>query len=395
MDWYLVSVLVFIAVLAVIFYRDRKNVKRQSVLLIRRTQKGKKGIIALGRRFPRFWKAVGVIGVVFGFCVSVWIVYVLIGQAIMIFQEQLEIGAGVLIPSFSQEASIGPGYFAVPFWYWVISIALLVVVHEGMHGIMAAREKARIKSLGWGLLAIIPLAFVEPDEKQLSKMGAWSQLRVFAAGSFANFCLAGVSILIVIGMTASLFTAVGIGYDGVMEGYPAEQAGMEAPGIITQIDDYEIRNLNELDLALKEIGPYNTIRVKAMLFENETGDIINQSYVLQTVCPPNETACDDGFIGILFNPSTANVQELNAGLEPLSGIISFVMGLFLFVFIINFLVGAFNLLPLGPLDGGRMYSIALGRLVPRHSKKIMRFLSMFILALILVSFIMPFVNMLL
>jgi hypothetical protein len=393
MDWYLVSVLIFIAVLAVIFYRDRKNVERQSIMLIRRTQRTKNSLIRLGRRFPRFWKVVGVIGVVFGFCVSVWLIYILIDQTIMLFSEKLEIGAGILIPSLSNEASIGPGYFAVPFWYWIISIALLVVVHEGMHGIMAAREKIRIKSLGWGLLAIIPLAFVEPDEKQLSKQKPWKQLRVFAAGSFANFCLAGVSILIVTIMGLSLFTGIGVGYGGTMDGFPANVSGMPVPGIITGINDYDIRDLNDLDVTLKTIGPNQTIIVNAKIVID--GEITDQAYVMQTVCDPHEAVCDDGFIGVLFNPSTANIRELNAGLAMFEGAISFIMGLFLFVFLINFLVGAFNLLPIGPLDGGRMYSIFLDRVIPKHSKIIMRGLSWFVLFLILINFIMPFVNMML
>ena len=37
MDFYTLSVLVFAAIIALIFYRDRKNVKRESILLLRRT----------------------------------------------------------------------------------------------------------------------------------------------------------------------------------------------------------------------------------------------------------------------------------------------------------------------------------------------------------------------
>ena len=39
-DWYLVSVLIFTALLAVFVFLDRKKWKRESVLLLRKTQTG-------------------------------------------------------------------------------------------------------------------------------------------------------------------------------------------------------------------------------------------------------------------------------------------------------------------------------------------------------------------
>jgi len=196
----------------------------------------------------------------------------------------------------------------------------------------------------------------------------------------------------VILMSSSLFTPVGVAYAGTSEGFPANNSAVSVPGIIVGIDDYVIRDLNELDAALMIIGPHKTINLKTMILDEE-GNLINQSYILQTVCDPEDETCEDGYIGILFYPSNANVRELNAGLDSFAGAIEFIMGLFAFVFIINFLIGAFNLLPLGPLDGGRMYRIALEKITPRYANSIMRVLSYFILALILISFILPFMNM--
>ena len=71
MDWYLASVLVFIAVLAVLVYRDRHKFTRDSIFLLRRTQRGKDTVIRIGTTFPRFWKYVGFVSVVVGFIVSV------------------------------------------------------------------------------------------------------------------------------------------------------------------------------------------------------------------------------------------------------------------------------------------------------------------------------------
>ena len=46
-----------------------------------------------------------------------------------------------------------------------------------------------------------------------------------------------------------------------------------------------------------------------------------------------------------------------------------------------------NLLPVNPLDGGKMWTVVLKRYVPKHAKKIMRALGYFILALLIANFL--------
>jgi hypothetical protein len=190
MDLYLASVLIFASILALWVYRDRRKFKRESILLIRRTQTGRNALIRIGTSFPRFWKAVGFVSVAVGFIVSV------LGLKMLVDNLMASIAAGaavpslaLLLPSPTAEPVFGYGYLAVPFWYWIICIALLAIVHEGFHGIFTAREKTKIKSLGFGMLAVIPLAFVEPDEKQLEKKGVWPQLRVFSQAPLPTSCL--------------------------------------------------------------------------------------------------------------------------------------------------------------------------------------------------------------
>jgi len=398
MDLYLVSVLVFLAALAAIIYRDSRRSRKSwtswaKIAFIRRSQRGKRLLIRLGTRFPRFWKAVGNFAVVFGIFISVYFIYLLILQLIIIIQQNLTIGAGVVIPSLSQEAVYGTGYLAIPFWHWVISIALLLVVHEGMHGIIAAREKFRIKSLGIAFLTALPIgAFVEPDEKQMAKAKPMKQLRVFAAGSFGNFCLAGLSflLLILVAMSLSSVTAyTGVGYNSTMEGYPAQAVGMAAPGIITGINGYDINTIADLEAALGEIGPNQMIEVHVSIPED--GEFDNRVYSLTTMCMDNSTSCDTGFIGI----STVTQEgHIKAGFELLAGALSYIFSLLYFLFLLNFAIGGINLLPLGPLDGGRMYSIILNKKAPKYASRIMKFLSWFVLMLILLNVIAPFINLL-
>jgi membrane-associated protease RseP (regulator of RpoE activity) len=441
MDLYSISVIVFAAILAVIFYRDRKNVERQSVLLLRRTQRGKRGLMNLGRRFPRFWKGLGVVAVIFSFIISVFIVYFLaelIGTNFLV--EKTVPGLSFVLPSPGAETMIVPGAILVPFWYWIIIIAMLVVVHEGMHGIMAAREKVRIKSVGWGLLAIIPLAFVEPDEKQLEKKPAWSQLRVFASGSFGNFMLAGLALVLLVGMSGLFYTA-GVTYTSLLEGYPA--GGVNLSGTITGIDEYVIKDINDLRNALAEIGENQSITIETtdgefvlttsgesdpaftpsvyfmLLAAHEHGGTGTIDFFMGTSEPRGwtetkyaismwewvrdnvpglEARADEriselesglleserpGFIGI---GGVSSMVRVNPGLEGFEGPLVFIQGLLFWLFLINFGVGAANLLPIGPLDGGRMWTIVAKRFARKRWKKIMSVVSYATLLLLIINF---------
>ena len=296
LDFYMISVAIFAVVLALIFYKDRKNVERQSFIFLRKTQRGKATLIKIGQKFPRFWKIVGTIGVIVGFLASAYIVYWLIGNTIKMFTtETATSGLAFVLPAITSSASMTPGLLLVPFWYWIISIGMLLLVHEGFHGIMSAMEKIKIKSLGWGALFILPLAFVEPDEQQISKRKSMTQLRVYAAGSFANFLLGGICILILSFGVSGLYTTGGVGYQALIKDYPA--ASVNFTGTIVGIDNNMIKNMQDLDDALSHIGSNQTITVKTLI--NETTEL---EFVLTTIGKPipefAPTWMDDFVIGL-------------------------------------------------------------------------------------------------
>jgi membrane-associated protease RseP (regulator of RpoE activity) len=96
-----------------------------------------------------------------------------------------------------------------------------------------------------------------------------------------------------------------------------------------------------------------------------------------------ETHPRSGFIGIA---GVSNYTRIRPGLEGYQEAITFIEGLLFFLFLINFGVGTFNMLPIGPLDGGRMWGIIFQRFTPRHSKAIMNVLSWIMLAIIIANF---------
>ena len=447
-DVYTWSVLVFVLILAAYVYRSRAKFKRESgIFLLRRTERGKKFLEQLGRRWPRFWKVVGGLGVAAGFYFSLEISWLLLGLTYRNLTAGAVQGLTFLIPSPSSSATVVPGVLLVPFWYWIITIALLVVVHEGMHGILTARERVRIKSLGTGLLAVIPLAFVEPDEKQLQKKGFWAQQRVFAAGSFANFLLAfiAVGLLVAISpMGQGLYTASGVQFSQAVPGLPA--AGANLSGTITSIGGNSIVNVSDLTRVLELTGIEKETSI-TVLQGNET-----KTYTLVTGRQPQlnftpnldqtillglgqaelveqgigtaggwmgleqkkafwravgkdprwavtaafriaelETAQmafrEPGYLGIL---GAGTVKDVRTGAEAAAGAFEFIAGLLFFLFIINLGVGQFNLLPLKPLDGGRMWELVFRKVSTRYAKQITMAVGLLMFLLIAAGFVLPF-----
>jgi len=395
-DWYTVSVAVFCVFLAAIMWLDRKNVKRDSILLMRKTQRGKRLIMKLGALAPGPLKALGVFAVIVGFAVSAFFLFYL-GQtaySMAVAEKPPAASVGLLLPSPSSEPFMVPGVIGAPFWYWIISIALLIVFHEGMHGLMAAREKLKIKSLGWGVLAFIPLAFVEPDEKELQRRPAWQQLRVFAAGSFGNFILAAICLAALYAFMVSFYVPGGVAFSGYTPGYPAERANLT--GIIVGMDfcdagggcyNWSISDVAVLRAALDSAGPGRDVIVHTRVYyKNYTFE--ERSYHMVTA--GNGTSA---MLGINYNPQAANFMSLADGLWGWKEAIRFFEGLFEWMFVINLGVGAVNLLPIGPLDGGRMWQLLFRRISKKRWKSMETLVTNLTLALLILNFAIPILRM--
>lgn len=375
-DAYTLSIIIFITVVAIIVYRDRKNIERQFILVLRKTKRGRSLLIKISRSHPLFWKYIGNIGVVFGFAGSVYIVYSLIIAAI-----RKAASLALVLPSFSSETVVMPGLIAPPFWDWVISIALLVVVHEGSHGIMAAVEKVKIKSLGWGFLAIIPIAFVEPDEKQLARKPTLSQLRVFAAGSFANIITAFIFSLIISLFTSAFFA------NAVFITTPMEKGNetVNQTVIIVKINNYTINNSTTLKNVLETVGPNRTINVLIKTIENDS--LVYKDFTLKTVDSADKINIKEGYIGVKLNQTIVDYPVVKDSYLRYESPLLFFRNLFFFIFLINLGVGLANLLPIKPLDGGRMWDLLFKKITPKHSKNAINILSFLTIFVVILNFI--------
>ena len=388
----LLFAIIFYGLLIIFFYRHKKNVQMQGkIIALYRTQLGlnlmdkiaKKDrcpkIIALGvislviglillvagfltsniyikgigsviillsiiTIIPLSWT--GITGTIAGFGGMAFIFYFLIkGTLDLLLVPEAATAVAPVLPGIK----VIPGLPVLSFWHWIIAIFIVAVVHEFSHGIIARLYETKVKSSGIALFGPILGAFVEPDEKQLARKSKKVQLSVFSAGPFSNMLL-GVLFLLIFNLIASplyneVYTPDGIKVNEVLKDYPAFKLGIETPFIIRGINNYETLNLTSFLLQTKDIKPGDTMTINTDKGDFEVTTVEN---------PENKTRAFIGVSGLEINKKVREEITIKYG-NLLPQIFTWVHMLIFWLVVVNFGVGLFNLLPLGPVDGGRMF----------------------------------------
>ncbi len=375
----------FIAVIASLVYSDRKKVKLEGIVIIRRTQKGRNFIDSVARRFSNGWRKLSFVGI------ALSIILMVVGSLFLLTQSYAvasgaEGGVKLLLPGPVSAPVNAPGIFVVPWWIWVIGIAVVIIPHEFMHGIMCRIDKVRIKSVGWLLLFIIPGAFVEPDENQLKKSSKTTKLRVYAAGSFANMIVAVIVMVIFVLVFSPAVTPAGL-FVSTLEGGPAYNASLN--GSIVEINGDEIKNHDDLKNTLSQFKPGDTIEVTTAKTEYAVPAFIPSNILPGgAVDIGNETKTysvtlaehperGGAFLGVV---AAAPAVTLRMDVNTYTTFSTLLLWMFLF----SFGIGLVNLLPIKPLDGGLIFEELVG-----GRKKIVRAVSAAMLMLLIFNLVGP------
>jgi len=87
----------------------------------------------------------------------------------------------------------------LPLFEGVAALAVVLIVHEAMHGIIARMHNFPLKSAGLVFFGFLPFgAFVDIDEKKMFKGNKQAQNAVFAAGTTANFFTSLLCVLLLL-----------------------------------------------------------------------------------------------------------------------------------------------------------------------------------------------------
>ncbi|MBU5689254.1 MAG: site-2 protease family protein [Candidatus Aenigmarchaeota archaeon] len=379
MNYELISVLVFGIILAIIIYKDRKNIEFKTGLIIRRSTKGKKLLYSFAAKHEKTLKIIGTIGIVISVLASLYGMYLLLHSTYnIIIKKTKESTLKVVLPSV--EGVKLPGFIlGVPFWYWIISVFVVMAIHEPMHALMARTEKVDVKSFGLLLFFVLPGAFVEPNESQLKRQKTLSKLRIFAAGSFGNIIMAGLIFLLILGFNKLLtlfIEPIGVNYESLIEGSYAEKVGLQ--GTIIKINDIEIKTINDLSTALEGVKPGEKVIVTTTKSKFEIQTIEDNGRTLIGIKNPY---IEYKYVGIFSKYGQVSAATLS--------VFQWIEGLFYWIFVLNLGVGVFNLFPLKPLDGGLMLDAICENIFKKNGKYISNIISIMVLILVLFNIFGP------
>lgn len=423
-NWYTLSILLGIIIL--IWLIDRKKFKREGVFLLRRTKKGLKLINDTGIKYKKFFKIFGEVGIILSFgALGLWYIlkekkhkwviakssaFLVVMLVILSNFLKLPIaiassafGAMGFIFSYLTTTSYGifagtvktaglqivapfkianAPIFYVPLHYFLISILVLFIAHEFSHALVARAQGIKIKNLGYGFLAIIPLAFAEQDEKELKKHRSIEKSRFYSVGSLGNIITGALAVLLMIAASsasANVFQSDGVEYQSTLENMPAYTA-LPSTGVITKVNENETRDILEFMYVFEELKPDQSISV----FVN------GEEYTLTTTGnPENKT---QAFIGISDVSTKLGIKKAVADMFGLRlpWTLLYLLELLKWLFLLNIGIGLANLLPIKPFDGGLMLEEILKKLSPGSWKPMHKFIGTLTLGLIIINIIGPY-----
>ena len=269
---------------------------------------------------------------------------------------------------FAELTVLIPGVTLTSAWailYFLLSIPIVLVVHEGAHGIVATLEKIKIKNGGFAIFIALFAGFVEPDEEDFDKAKKISRLRVIGAGATSNVIFAFA--LGVILLTNPMFAMIlpepflGLFYESpegvlvlsIIEGGGAEQAGIKENDIILKIND--VRIVTPIDFQKIDLIPGEVVNVTVLRD--------GQEIVFPVTIMPAPDDPERGLVGIM--------RDNNLSFKPIYNYIEwnnpqFSMFL-LWLWMISFFIGIINMLPLPILDGGKFIHTIIDKKISEKS----------------------------
>ena len=366
-------------VLLGVMFLNKKNVKVEKILfpfvymVLYRTKIGLMLMDRLAKKYSRIVNGFAFLSIIFGFAGMAAILILLVNGT----YGFLFAGAPPPVAPLFPGVKTVPGLPELSFFHWIIAIFILAGVHEFSHGLIARRYDIKVKSSGFAvfsfLLPVIPAAFVEPDEKELARKKNREQLGVLAAGSFSNLITAGIFLLlfafIMAPIASSITVSEGVIIRSINENSPASEAGIGINEKIIGFNNIDVNNIEEFIALLSEVKPGDALLIKTdkKIYELNAGE-------------KNEK----GYIGLSFSPEKQFIDEKYGGYGRF---ISWISLLSFWIFAANLGVGLFNLLPMGPLDGGKMFYLLCLSMFKKENlaKKIWIIVSLFCLLLIVIS----------
>ena len=378
--YYYVIAFILIWTIAIVFKNQLTDhgVEVNFPLLMWRTQRLRGFIDRLANRAPRFWKWYMNLGIVIstGFMILMAVALVYSLKTLMDAPTVSLVVPGVEVP--------GSPIF-IPLLAGLIALATVLIVHEFSHGILSRVEKININSIGLLLFAIIPGAFVEPDEEELNELSRPARMRIYVAGSMANLTLAAIAMIIMM-VISSFIVPMVFEDDGVVINRLTSDGNainhMSEGMVIRSINNLTVNDMASFQKATNTLKPNETVNI-----HTDQGD-----YSFQLKSNPMNRSL--GFMGVQVEANNVIADGFdNQFYTPLLWILMPLSELLFWIYFLNFAIGTFNLLPMKPLDGGHLLENLLSYIMPEVTyKPIVTFMSFLMGIIIVVSLVVGLVG---
>lgn len=280
---------------------------------------------------------------------SGYIIALLVANAGTIVEAVIKsISVSSIAPLHSSTPGVAPVIPGIdlPLFSGILSLAIILIIHEFSHGILARSFKVKLKSVGVLLFGVIPVgAFVEPDESEVLKLNKDKQNRIFSAGVSSNFLAMIIFLIPMLIMLPYILTNVyghGVFVYSTTPGYPAYNVIQPGTEVLAW-DGHLVSNLTQLENAAVNDKIGSLVHVST-----NTG---NYTFVAKSY---NGTS--RGVIGVNLYEKYFPITN-----TPLKSIAYFFYSLFGISFMLNFLIAVVNLLPVPGFDGWRIFANSLSK----------------------------------
>lgn len=274
----------------------------------------------------------------------------------------------------------------------LLSFPIVVVMHEGAHGIVATLERIQVKAGGVVVFLTKISGFADMDKSDFDKAKKISVLRVIGSGATSEMIFALVLGLIL--LTNPMFALLmpepllstfyempeGVMILSVVEGSGAESAGLLANDIITTVGDVRLLSPDsfmDFEMVPGQIVPVDVLRDgKSMKFDVKIAE------------EPSGVS-DTGMIGI--------VPDNSFSYKPVLGYIVWdnhhVFMFLLLLWMVAFIGGMMNVVPLPSSDGDRFIrTIIEGKISKRAVTVIMYGMYAFTYILIVLNVALSYIK---
>jgi membrane-associated protease RseP (regulator of RpoE activity) len=312
----------------------------------------------------------------------------------------------------------------LPWTYALISLIITIVIHEAGHGIVSRVHNVKIESTGIVLFFIIPVgAFVNIERNELEKTPLKHKSAIMTAGPLSNMILAGISLFGLYLVVSTLYPLPisegqerGLQINGVNKDSLAEKIGLTEGSVIQTISGQNLKSVEDLRKVLQ-----SNLGKTVELIWYDKGKHLERDYVAL----PGSVEANKGVLGVTLNPSPDRKLVLNTyksqfstnplslllpptiqpGAVPYSDLMAdkynssifgtsfpIVANMLFWLWFINFNVGIFNALPIGPLDGGQWYgSLIASRTKEKTGQTINNILNLAMVLIVIMVVFLPYI----